>query len=428
MWQKFLRSIPMKFLSLISLTLLILWYVHYASTRPRPVVEPNAVEQTWQSDLQTESSKDSTIAVAPIAKPRTPNAESTRTQLANSLANLGGKIQELRALRTQVGVRLEEVQDSESGRRIAASSEHFPLLIALIQHHDDSEIRVNQIADRYSELVAAEVGGMTDAEHRKTLGLLPEFEEALARATKEFHDVELSILTIEHVCKSIPPAPKSAKVLIAERKQAEVDAASALMKSATIAAKQSQDSGMAEKIQEKTEADLLLRVAKEQLEKAKENSKILDKQIESELVQKRAALRETMKRIELEFQRDKSKIDRYLEVLMIDGYNQPESSGYQTNEATPRKVSLTKLIGCGALNNTQDGLYKLALAMTVGNDRYKNLHGSKTTILQQEGNYPFAPKFGGGTFQIGYNAYYSEAQKLLLKYQFLLVEKGLLSE
>ena len=314
---------------------------------------------------QNRQEKDSKIAEGPIAKPRTPNAESTRTQLVNSLASLGERVQSLRELRNKVGVRISAVQESEAGKRIAGSEEHFPLLKALITFHAQGDKKIDQVASRVdSELVAEEVSGITDAEFRKTLNQVPLFEEDLLRASNEIQEVENSILTLEFICKSTHPTSKTVKSLIEEQRRIEAESASAHAESVKIAATQSREAKLTALRLEKTEAERLLMVSKEQLIKAREKSKALDMQIESDLTQKLSTIKDTKKFLEQEFQRDKVEIDRYLKVLMVDGFKQPESSGYQINEATSRKVSLTKLIGCGALNNTPVGVNNLALAMT----------------------------------------------------------------
>lgn len=116
-------------------------------------------------------------------------------------------------------------------------------------------------------------------------------------------------------------------------------------------------------------------------------------------------------RLEADYLLDLPEIRKWLAPLLADGYSQPQHIG-QLITAVKGPVSLTALGRCGALSNSEEGLSKLARAMTYGNDRAT----------------PGFPPYTEGPLLEEHRSYVLPASRLLLKYQFLLVEKGSLAE
>lgn len=116
-------------------------------------------------------------------------------------------------------------------------------------------------------------------------------------------------------------------------------------------------------------------------------------------------------RLEADYLLDLPEIRKWLAPLLAEGYSQPRHIG-QLITAVKGPMSLTALRRCGALTNSEEGLSKLARAMTYGNDRETS---------------GFAP-FTGGPLREEHRRYVLPASRLLLKYQFLLVRKGDLAE
>lgn len=407
MWQRLIRLIPFRYVTLVCVALVFFWLAALVLLQKK-----SDDEQSTPAVREIGSNSPVLIDRPPTATVQTPRAnpvETIRKQLADSLANLSAKVQGLRDSKDRVGSKLNEVQNVEIGRRIASSEEHLPLLLALIRFHSESSEKIDGIAGRYSALVAEEVGAINESELRKTLSSLPQFEDSLARATKEFSDIELSIQALESVCKNRPPTSKSVREIIENRELSEKRKI----------AKESDDrqTAMADErrrqidtIQtEKTEADRQLAAVKVQLQKLK---KLENENGIGGTSTEDGTAAQANARLEADFQRDLPKIKQYLAPLLADGYKQPESAGYQSRSNKPGPVSLTKLQGCGALVNSKTGLERLAFAMTYDNDRPRQN----------------IPQYIGGVMQEAQLNHFRPALDLLLKYQFILVEKGMLEE
>ena len=115
--------------------------------------------------------------------------------------------------------------------------------------------------------------------------------------------------------------------------------------------------------------------------------------------------------LEAEFLGDLPDIRKWLAPLLKSGHPQLEAAGQTTTESQS-PMSLTALRKCGALSNSEEGLSNLARAMGFGNDR-------KAAGFV---------RFTAGTLSEEHRMYVVPASRLLLKYQSLLVEKGMLAE
>ena len=115
--------------------------------------------------------------------------------------------------------------------------------------------------------------------------------------------------------------------------------------------------------------------------------------------------------LEAEFAQDLAEIQQRLAPLLAAGYAQPGRGGTVLT-AIKGPISLSALERCGALDNSADGLARLAEVMTSANDR------------------PVAeiPTAAGDAFQEEQRQQVVAASRLLRKYQRLLVEQGMLAE
>lgn len=274
--------------------------------------------------------------------------------------------------------------DSASGQKSGAS---IPLLIgalASIVLLTTALVTLSQIRD--PRPTASEISQPAAARQYVTDDLrIPASREQAGPSPSQFKELRMASEPIERIRKLRSRLVKMASdLLLDEQRLVESDTKSPTLIAAT------------HNLQREVATTLAAKVAG--------NIAALKSHHERQLAAGRA-------RLEADYVSDLPEIRRWLAPILAEGFSQPQHIG-QLITAVKGPMSLTALRRSGALTNSEEGLSKLARAMTYGNDR------------QTSG---FAP-FTGGPLLEEHRRYVLPASRLLLKYQFLLVEKGALAE
>lgn len=154
------------------------------------------------------------------------------------------------------------------------------------------------------------------------------------------------------------------------------------------------------------------RVAELESDIAKLHSELSQVELETDTLRKATAIREEHARLEIDFAKDEALVRHLLAALFAAGYTQPTPGAMHKLTTTLGPVSLTALRDFGALEPTQKGMLQLGHAGSdPSNDR---------------GPYAF-PQRVSSELDRAELEYLLPAQRLLIKYQELLVEKGWLA-
>lgn len=145
-----------------------------------------------------------------------------------------------------------------------------------------------------------------------------------------------------------------------------------------------------------------------ELESAKLLAELTQVESEADTLRKATAKREERARLEIDFEKDEALVRHMLGALFAAGYTQPVPGAKHKLTTTLGPVSLSALREFGALDPTEKGMLQLGHA------------GSDPT--NDRGPYGF-PKRVGGELDRPELEFLLPAQKLLIKYQELLVEK-----
>ena len=162
-----------------------------------------------------------------------------------------------------------------------------------------------------------------------------------------------------------------------------------------------------------------LNVSNDQLAKIRAETQTYRTQIESierqiKTIDENNVEREKLASLTISYERDRTKVRHYLGALFAPGFTQPDPRSGIKHKVTSKKgpVSLTALREFGALDENERGLFKLGYA------------GSDPTNDRNRRSFP---KHVGGSLETKEVEILKPAQELLIKYQKLLVDEGLLA-
>ena len=407
MWQQFLRNQSFKFVAWLSFSVLAITLV--ASVILQPPNPVTAYSSPHADDSERGSSATTSLFSRTASNPSP--VKTARQELSQELSRVGDRLRDITSHAEKLVDELEAFQDSEEGKRVANSQENFNRMAATIRYAMQEQKEVQQRATEYSTFVTEEVSANDETKLRSLGEQVREFEVSLDAHQQDLENARNAIRAVVDVCRELPPGDKTIRQRVAQINfNEDIEFAKQLKADAEAAEKIRQE---AIRIAERDKQTALteLEAAKVRLQAAKVRAQTSDSNIAA--LKTKAIQHWDLERLrmEREFQQDLSKIRYYLGPILAHGYSQPESHGYQRMVANKGPMSLSALRGLGALNEAPASLSLLASAMSYGNDRDSSICPANTDATRGQ-----------------YARFYYSAHELLVKYQFLLVEKGMLAE
>lgn len=406
MFERHIRQIPFYYIVFVVLTLVLLGIVASSMLGPEPVPQQPAMVQGDPNSNRDIVARDN----APVRQ--VSPLEQSRKELGRSLTLTGDRLQAIQLRLNGFTLELQSLQDNDTGKRIVASSEHFPKLVALIRYAPDLTKSFSEVSVRYSAMIAKEVASTSEREVRAVKLSLDDFDIEVAAMEQEVENANLALKAINTVCQELPPAAMTVRAKLRDDEEKEMLSYAQQLQASQEAAKSEQQQKLRSADKELSDARAGLEAATKRLEALKLRQQGAKVEAGSSDIVSGSRTAQDLALLERDYQRDLAEINRLLAPLMSQGYSQPEHAGYQKRAREKGPMSLAALRSCGALAPTDEGLQNLAFAMTYANDR---------------GSFGF-PQYIGGTLKDEHYRYLVPAQKLLLKYQYLLVDKKRLAE
>ncbi len=372
-----------------------------------------STELTPQDMLETttESTTQPDRNVLVRDEPATPSIEE-RTRAIESeamVAKIEKLVKDFSELENNLAAwnqRVGELATNDIGRKLASQTASICIIEALIQSElvpEDQILvlqkRIRLLEDEIIQVRAFKLSPGLEKLVAETKTLLDKYAAAVAQAS-------LSMNTFEKQSRLATPSPMTLAEAIVKRKEALAIAQANLVADE----KRKADEQIAAISREAAaiENQRMMKAAEDKMDAAKQR-----------LANEREAQRlEAEKRqLEIEFKRDWPLIQQYLGKLMASGYTQPQSASFFEQRSTQGPVSLAAIRKTGALSDKVEGL----------DGAYPRfLHLMVSTSNDRVGPSPY-PKFIGGYVPQEFVATVREGYTLLRKYQYLLVEKGLLA-
>ena len=390
----------------------------FADPEPDPNDKSNEQTSTTEQIATSESQDiESLTSDATQTAPRSTSLEArllveSRRAGVESLAN--SLTQKLVQVHDQINGRdqlLKDLQTSNVGRQIASNSDLIEMYLALLDRKtttvsDTAAVRM-QINGLQSKLKLSH-----SANNLETLeGLQQELqqvsssvEDLLDRTTQAKRQVDALVMLAEK-----ETAGESTLAQASERYELEITAKHQLSLAQANREARSQELASEKQAVEKFNRSI-----------AKLKGEISDSQRRVQLAEQRskkelAVRAEEKRRLEKEFERDRSEIESILKPFITPGHTQHlHKFAYRPdNDPNARPVSFGSLKGLGYLNDSTERLTAFWRSTSHENDR-------------PFGSFPKAP-YGQTKLTAGNLKAVKKAQGYLKKYGALMVEKGMLS-
>ncbi len=406
MFEQQVRQIPFYFVVFLVLMLAFLGIVASSMLGPAPVPPQPALvggDPNPSSDI---------VAYANEPVRKISPLEQSRQELGRALTVTGDRLEEVQSSLGSFTVELKSLQDNDAGKRIVGSNEHFPQLVALIRYAPDLDVSLNQASARYSALVSREVASTSESELKSVKLSLNDFDTQVSSLEQDVENAKLALNAISTVCQKLPQATMTVRTRLHADEEKEKLSYAQKLKESQDSAKREQEQKLQLADKERSDAKASLEAATKRLEALRLRQQAANVEGSSSSILSGGRAAQDTALLEADYRRDLSEINRLLSPLMSQGHKQPEHAGYQRRAREVGPMSLSALRSCGALEPTDKGLEDLAFAMTYDNDRSSSGF----------------PQYIGGGLQEEHYRYVVPAQKLLLKYQYLLVEKKRLAE
>jgi hypothetical protein len=302
----------------------------------------------------------------------------------------------------QLSTAFSELETSDEGRRIAASAKFASQMLALKGWHEGYLSEYRTVTSR---LVEQRLGGQARNNSNELADL-----KSLAKRVKALAE---AVQAIRSVCANNQPS----KVTLSdswtqEEQRLALDHASAL------AARRKAEQGERERLLKdasvrKFEAEQKLLAAQQNLETQRKTIAAKRFALLAELKIEDDRHKAQQDQLLSEFQRDRAAVQHYLAPLLRHGYSQPERGSHHRSTRVKGPMSVSALMSFGAMFQDEAGLTRLAYAV-----------GSNANDRDQS---PFLPFAGGIVASPKHMRVLQPAQELLLKYQHILVEQGMLA-
>ena len=348
-----------------------------------------------------------------------------RSKLNRELARLDAAraaVAELRDARRRLDGARSALLDGEPGRAVAADGSLLTRAEAAFAATAElpgtppevAEERLDELSD---PLRAAEAN--LPADYAPTPALGREIE-AVAREARERAEALAAAAGLwEDLAARAGPAPAGGTTLLVvlDRRRRERDARTAEDRAKAVEAARLENE--AEITRTKIEANRKVAAAEREaaelvgVQRA-EAIRIAAEKKEAELAAANAAAEAKAKQeaLERDFARERSAIDRYLAAFTAPG---TQFRGARA-KAQKSPASLTEIDGYGAIDDTEYGMLKMALALYPSqNDR-----STQTWVTRLDGSYT-------SRWTDEQRRFITESQRLLRKYGDLMVDKGLLA-
>ncbi len=315
-----------------------------------------------------------------------------------------------------IAQQIEQLLVDEAGCKIAADIHQARKFSAVQRYLANEQSQLASLENRNAE-VQTEISELTlePSEDKsntviinaKLQTLCDELSMQLAR----IQEVQSAIHAIAFRCRdNVPNEKRLVDVLVEEKNRLELEF--------TAASAQRDREAEADRKQKLSEANARHDDAIGRLEQAQRDLRTQTdqletsrQQLEAQLNAERTRWRQQVAQLEAEFNRDLPSIRKYLAPFLEHGYSQPyRSSSIQAMRKGP--MSLQALTAAGVFDESYRGLVRLAYVISAANDRPSD---------------PI-PDFIGGTPKPHHLQYLRTAQALLIKYQYLLVEKKMLAD
>ena len=415
MFAKYVRAIPFYFVVFLVLVLVLLGIVASSMLGPppiarqpdvtsaAPILSNNAEAPNFNGDIVA-GGNDSTRQATPL--------EQNRQELRRLLTQIGDHLHSIELGVDAFTMTLESLHDNDAGKRIVTSNEHFPQLAALIKYAPELSASLSKFGTRYSALVAKELASSSETALNSVKLSLSDFDNELAAIEQDVENANLALKAINVVCQKLPAATLTVRAKLLDDEEKEKLRYAQQLKDSQDAAQKEQEKKLQLAEKQRSDAKADLDIATKRLEALKLKQQSVHAGAGISNIESHGRSAQERAELERDYQRDITEINRLLAPLLAQGYSQPEHAGFQRRAREKGPMSLGALRSCGALAPTDSGLQNLGFAMTYANDR---------------GNFGF-PGYIGGALRDEHYQYLVPAQKLLLKYQYLLVEKKRLAE
>ncbi len=416
MYRQFFQNMSLTTLLYVTCTLVFLLFVWHAFSAGKPTPD--------KSQLVSKSHDASSVLPGGKRSQAEPvnneelvkfDIEEKRKQLDKELEIARKELTQTHELMATIVSRLDALQSNELGRKIANSEEHFSSVLMLTRFMPQKQKEVSDLAIRFESMVGRSARFTRGIEYDDGCNKVGLYSIDLQSLKKELTNISASIKAIEVVCLKNPATGITIREKIVQAEAAEANAWKVRVSEALESARESRSHLLLAAKQEKQDVELQIDDAKQKLktvELSGEKTAILLKTDEIAAKQKHETVRAAL---EIEFQRDESKIRHYLAPFFAMGYSQPASGTVHAPTRKRGPVSMSALRSYGATVQSNGGLECLAFAINGGgNDRSRFS----------------CPHYIGGHISADEDLYryLITTQELLIKYQYLLVEKGMLAE
>lgn len=312
---------------------------------------------------------------------------------------------------------VEPLLEGPKGRRIAGSAPHLERFVGVYEKERPSKSEISAYQDRLDALRGPLESATGDsagvyAPSPELAGEVRDLDGEILAALRQYKQDNLAVESIVESCAEIDPSESTLTNAIRAFSKAEQDRRIEMMAESRRQASEkiNRELAAAEAAKVEVEGRVELLEIKMQQQQAEDEFKELTA-LAADQAKAREAAREKAQ-LERDFVRDLPQIRKYLPAFLAEGYTQPDQYGAASPTSKKGPMSLSAMRSAGALREDVGGLSRL------------NIIASGSRNDRPVGGFP--PWYGNVVSEKNI-PYVQTAQKYLLKYGDLMVEKGLLA-